>query len=150
MSGESESIIGEIPAVASLALGNERITLFVTGTRIIVAHLGKRGTGAVATATLLGRLGGGLEDVLKSGRESRGRRAMKHSTPDSILASDKDNFELRNEEIVSFRILETPYSTHMIIVTGYEKFEFRSSFSLDRIVALLSGSLGPKLMVERV
>ena len=150
MSGESESILGEIPVIARLALGNERLTLFVTGARIIVAHVGKRGTGAIATSTLLGRFGGGLEDVLKRGRESRGKRALKRSTLDSILAADKDNFDLRYDEIVSVQVVETAFSRIIIIVTRDDKFDFRSSLSLDRIVALLENNLGPKLTIERI
>jgi len=137
MGDESESILGEIPVVASLALGNERLTLFVTGARIIVAHVGKRGTGAVATATLLGRLGGGLENVLKGGG-------------DGILAADKDNFDLRYDEIVNVRVVETQLSRIMIIVTRDDKFEFYSRLTLDPIVALLADRLGTKLTVERI
>ena len=150
MGKESESILAEIPVVATLALGNERLTLFVTGARIIVAHVGKRGTGAVATATLLGRLGGGLENVLKSGGESRSKRALQHSTPDGILAADKDNFDLRYDEIVNVRVVETQLSRIMIIVTRDDKFEFYSRLTLDPIVALLADRLGTKLTVERI
>src|SRR5438876_1124660 len=149
MGKESESILAEIPVVATLALGNERLTLFVTGARIIVAHVGKRGTGAMATATLLGRLGGGLENVLKSGGESRRKGALQHSTPDGILAANKDNFDLRYDEIVNVRVVETQIS-RMMIVTRDDKFEFHSGLALDRIVALLADKLGTKLTVERI
>src|SRR5207302_6939331 len=101
MGKESESILAEIPVVATLALGNERLTLFVTGARIIVAHVGKRGTGAMATATLLGRLGGGLENVLKSGGESRRKGALQHSTP----RSEEHTSELQSRENLVCRLL---------------------------------------------
>ena len=71
MSPESESILGEIPVVARLALGIEQLILFVTGSRIIVAHLGKRGAGQLVTSALFGRLSGGFEDGVRSGGESR-------------------------------------------------------------------------------
>ena len=64
MSGESENVLGEIRVVARLALGIEQLMLFVTEARILVAHVGKRGAGALATSALFGRLSGGFEDIV--------------------------------------------------------------------------------------
>ncbi len=75
-----------IPVVAQLALGIEELILFVTDARIVVAHVGKRGAGALATSALFGRLSGGFEDFVKSGVESRAKRALPSLTPEKILA----------------------------------------------------------------
>ena len=150
MSGESEKVVGEIPVVARLALGIERLILFVTDARIIVAHLGKRGAGALATSALLGRMSGGFEDVVKSGTESRGRRALQTLSPEKILAANKDNFQLRFGEIISVRLVETPLAGEMTVLTRHDKFVFQTDHAFDSIVGLLQTPLGSKLTVERV
>jgi len=150
MSRESESIVGEIPVVARLSLGIERLILFVTDTRVIVAHAGKRGAGAYATSALFGRLSGGVEDVVKSGGESLGKRALHSITPAKILAADKDNFHLRFEEIISVRLVETPFTREMTVLTTDDKFEFQTPQSVDSIIELLQVHLESKLTVERL
>jgi hypothetical protein len=149
MSGESESVVGEIPVVARLALGVERLSLFVTDTRMIVAHLGKRGAGAYATSALFGRLSGGFEDVVKSGRESWSKRGLQTISPEKILAAHKDNFQLRFGEIVSVRLVETRSARQMSVLTRDSKFEFQTDHPIDSIVGLLQIPLGSKLAVER-
>jgi len=150
MSRESESVVGEIPVVAHLALGIERLILFVTDARIIVAHVGKRGAGALATSALFGRLSGGFEDVLKSGSESRGKRALQSISPEKILAANKDNFHLGYGEIVSVRLVETPSAGEMTVLTRNDKFDFQTHHPMDNIVGLLQIPLGSKLTVERL
>src|SRR5437867_6458557 len=134
MSGESESITGEIPVVAQLAIGIERLILFVTETRLIVAHVGKRGAGALATSALFGRLGGGFEDVLKSGGESRTKQALEHLTPERILAANKDNFQMRYAEIVNVRAVEMTFTREVTVLTRDEKFDFRTNLTMDSLV----------------
>ncbi|OLD78195.1 MAG: hypothetical protein AUF79_12345 [Crenarchaeota archaeon 13_1_20CM_2_51_8] len=150
MSGESENVLGEIRVVARLALGIEQLMLFVTEARILVAHVGKRGAGALATSALFGRLSGGFEDIVKSGGESRSKRALQRLTPERILTANKDNFPLRFGEIVGVRLVERPYSGEMTILTGDNKFEFQTQHPVDSIVGLLQIPLGPKLTVERL
>ena len=150
MGGESEKISGFIPVVAHLAIGMEQIVLFVTDGRIIVAHLGKRGAGALATSALFGRLSGGLEDAVKSGVESRAKRELPTLTPHKILSANKDNFQLKFEEIVSFRVVETPFRNEITLLTVDDKFDFRTNHPLDDIVEQLGGWLGQKLLVERL
>ena len=150
MSGESERIIGEIPVVAQLALGIEQLILFVTQAGIIVAHVGKRGAGALASSALFGRLSGGFEDVVKSGSESRGKRDLHRLTPERILAVNKDNFLLGYGEIVSLRVVETSFTREMTVLTRDDKFDFRTNLSMDSVVGLLETPLGSKLSVERL
>ncbi len=150
MSGQSERVIGHIPVVAPLVLGVEQLILFVTEVGIIVAHVGKRGAGALVTSALFGRMSGGFEDLLKSGTESRGKRALPNLTPQKILLANKDNFHIDYSEIVSVRIVETLSNTEMTMLTKNDKFHFRSTLHVDGLVALLAMPLGSKLSVERL
>jgi len=150
MSGELENVVGEIRVVARLAFGIEQLILFVTDARIIVAHVGKRGAGAAATSALFGRLSGGFEDIMKSGSESRSKRELQRLTPEKILTANKDNFHLRFEEIVSVRLVETPFLGEMTVLTRDDKFHFQTHHPVDSIVGLLQRPLGSKLTVERL
>jgi hypothetical protein len=67
LSGGQETILGEIPVFARLSIGTERLRLLVTGSRLIIAHDGKRGTGALGVTSLFGRLSGVVEDLLVVG-----------------------------------------------------------------------------------
>src|SRR5207244_13494246 len=118
---ESEIIVGEIPVVARLALGVERLILFVTDARVIVAHVGKRGAGALATSALFGRLSGGVEDVVKSGGESLSKRALHSITPEKILAADRDNLHLVLDEMVSVILVEQPFADEMHVRSVADK-----------------------------
>ena len=150
MSGQSENVIGHIPVVARLAIGIERLVLFVTEARIIVAHLGKRGAGAYMSSAVFGLMSGGVEDVVKSGKEFRSKRALPNLTPQRILSTNKDNFTLGYGEIVSLRVVETLYSVEMSLLTRDDKFDFKTSLSVDRIIELLRTPLGSRLSVERL
>ena len=150
MSGESEKIHGVIPVITHLQIGIEQLVLFITDNRILVAHLGKRGAGAYASSALFGRLSGGFEDVVKSGIESRAKRELPSLNPQRILSANKDNFHLGYQEIVSVRIVETPFSNEMTMLTVDDKFDFRTNHPIDGIVDLLGAPLGQKLSVERL
>lgn len=147
MSSESERVIGMIPVVARLALGIEQLILFVTDARIIFARVGKRGAGALATSALFGRMSGGFEDLLKSGTESRSKRALPHLTPQKILKANKDNFHLRFDEIVSLRVVEMPSTTDLTLLTTADKFDLRTALPVDEIIGLLQIPLGSKMSV---
>ncbi len=150
MSEESEKILGEIPVISRLSLGSERLTLFPTTTRIIVAHVGKRGTGAPAMASFFGRLSGGIEDLFRSGKESLGKRRMESLTPKEILGLDKDNFAIGYEEIVRVEVEETLALASLTILTKDEKYKFSTRAGFERVVGLLEGILGPKLVCSRL
>jgi hypothetical protein len=150
MSEPSEEVTGAIPAVARLALGSERLNLYVTNRRIIVAHIGKRGAGAVVGTNFLGRLSGAFEDLLKSGRESRSRRRLDSSKPVDILRADKDNFPLLFEEIVRLDVDEGPSIVGLSFLSMDEKFEFFTRMDIDSVLGLLSERLGAKLKARRL
>ena len=56
--GEAESVLGEISVSVKREIGFEKLKLYVTSKRIIVAHGSKKGRGALALRPLLGRYSG--------------------------------------------------------------------------------------------
>lgn len=139
-------MLGEIPIFARLAIGSEKLRLFVTNKRMIIAHVGKRGAGALAATSFFGRLSAAVEDLFKSGREYKRRKALEHG-PDSILAADKDNFPISYGEVVSVLVQGTSGLTRISVLTKDDKFEFSSLWRPEKVVDLLHGPLGPKLSV---
>lgn len=150
LSEQSEVVVGEIPAVASLALGSERLRLFFTSKRIIFAHIGKRGLGAVATTSLFGGMSGAFENLFKSGKESQKKRRLELLSPGEILAADKDNFSISYDEIVHVDVTQTAGLTGITILTADDKFELSTSLGFEKTVGLFGGNLGRKLSVKRL
>jgi hypothetical protein len=144
-----EVVLGEIPVVYRLEMGSERLILFPTNTRIIVARVGKRGAGAMAGAGLLGRLSGALEDLFKGGRESLSKRGLGSLSPEKILVSDRNNFSISYSEVVSVEILRNPFTTSIMLLTHSEKLEFSTRMSVDRVVTILGKNLGSRLAVKK-
>src|SRR6266480_857410 len=141
----AEPILGEIPVVTKLALGSERMSLFMTDSRILVVHVGKRGAGAAVSINLLGRLSGALENLFKSGKESVGKRRMKSAGVKEILAADRDNFSIKFDEVVNVTITQGARLTGLMILTQNDKFEFSTHLPYATIAELFTPSLGPKL-----
>jgi hypothetical protein len=145
LSGESEVVLGELQVITRLAMGSERLRLLLTSRRIIIAHVGKRGAGAVTATSLLGRLSVALEDLFKRGRESLSIRKAEAMSPEEVIAADEDNFAISLEDIVNAKLEETPNWTRLTVLTKNEKLEFLTSLKLTWVVGLLEGALGPKL-----
>ncbi len=141
--------MGELSVMARLTMGVERLRLVVTSNRIIVAHLGKRGVGTDSAAAILGGLRAGLEDLLRTGKESLSKRSSKSLTPDQLLRVDKDNFEIRYDEIVRVTLVQRDFSNHLTILTGREKLEFSMFTKFDSAVKLLEGPLGNRLVATK-
>lgn len=148
MTDDLETILGEIPVVARLALGSQRLTLFPTNTRIIVASVGKRGAGALATVSFFGRLSGAVEDLLKGGKEFRSKQKLRTMSPGEILSHDKANFSIAFDDVVRVELEEMPYSVGITVLTRDEKFEFFTRLHSDNVAKLL-GILGTKLVSIR-
>lgn len=142
-----ETVVDEILVSAKLSIGLQRLRLIFTNERIIVAHVGKRGGGALALTSLVGFLAGGLEDLVKSGRESAKKKKMKQSSPQEILESDKDNFEISYKEIVSVKMILRDVQTMILLLTGKDKLEFYTGASADRLRAVLDKVLRDKLLI---
>jgi len=149
LSGSDETVRSEIPVVSRLAMGSERLRLFLTDKRIIVAHVGKRGTAAVATVSLFGRLSSVIEDLFKRGKESMTQRTDQ-MRPVDILATDKDNFSIGYDEVVTVRLVEAPYLTLITMVTTQDKLEFSTFLRLDKVSQAFEERLSNKLEVDRL
>jgi len=147
---KSEIVLGEIPVALRLNMGSERLILFPTDRRILVVKVGKRGAGSALGSSLLGRLSYGLEDLLKGSKESISKRNLSSLSPREILSSNRDNFAIRYEEVVSCDVSEKGFFTQIMLVTGQEKLEFSTRLSVDKISELLVGKLSSKLKVKRL
>jgi hypothetical protein len=142
-----ETFLDEIPVSARLSIGLQRLRLIFTSDRIIVAHVGKRGGGALALTSFLGFLASGLEDLLKSRRESAKKKKLKQSGPEEVLESDKDNFDISYPEVVSVRVILRDFQTLILLLTGKDKLEFYTGASVERIKSVLGKVLEDKLIV---
>src|SRR6266516_4200919 len=146
MSGSSEVVLGEIHVVARLEMGSEKLILFPTDSRIIVARVGKRGAGEMAGVGMLGRLSGVLENLFKGGRESLSRQGLSSRSPREILASHRDNFALSYGEIVRIEVHKETLTTRIMILTDRDKLEFYTGVSLDKIENVLGKNLSSKML----
>lgn len=146
--GMDEKIVGEIQVVARLAMGSERLRLFFTDRRIVLAHVGKRGAGAVSVTNFFGWLSGGVEDLFKRGRESVRQRGVQSLTPAEILALDRDNFDVKYMEVVSGEVIQEEFSTVIRLLTTDNKLEFRTGKRFADVVSMLKPFLGERLSIR--
>lgn len=142
-----ELVLDEIVVSARLSIGLQRLRLIFTSKRLIVAHVGKRGGGALALTSFIGFLANGLEDLVKSGRESAKKKKLKQATPQEILESDKDNFEISYREIISVKVTLRDVQTLILLLTGKDKLEFHTGASAERIKSVLDKVLRDKLII---
>ncbi len=145
MSGVSESILGIIPVTFPRRIGFERLGLYITSTRIIIAHESRKGLGALALAPLLGRYSGSTDDSARE-RKHGGKGKVDAVSPERVLAAHKDNFALGYEELVSVELRESYGATSITILTREDKFQFSSATALRDVADLLSRNLGAKLL----
>jgi hypothetical protein len=145
----SESIIGVIPVLARLAMGSERLKLYVTRSGLIVAHGGKRGAGAMAGMSVFGKLSGAIEDFVKGGKETIERRDKDLSSPKAILSADKDNFLLPTDDIVKVELDPSRVPIRLVLVTRSEKFQLSTAMSAESLESLLRQVLKEKVSLEK-
>ncbi len=131
-------------------LGSERLRLLFTDTRLIVDHAGKRGAGAVAGTSILGRLSGALEDLFRSGGESARRRGIRNMSPGQVLRSHRDNFAIKYSEVVGVTVAQTLTVHGITILTRDDKFEFTTQARFNDVVELFTKTLSEKLSVRRL
>lgn len=142
-------MLGEIAVVARLSIGSELLRLFLTNTRIIGVHVGKRGLGALATSSLLGRIGGALEDLFKSGRESVGKRGVGRLTPQQMLSLDKDNFPVDYVDIVRVELRGSVRGALITVLTTRDKLQFSTRTDIEVVSSLFQQVLGERVVVQR-
>jgi len=150
MNDSSEVVLGEIPVNTRLILGSERLRLLITNTRLVVDHMGKRGAGAVAGSSILGKLSGTFEDLFRSGGESAKRRGIEKKTPDEVLRAHRDNFAIGNGEVISIRLAQTSTLNQITIITGDAKYEFSTRTRFDSLVQLFEKTLPDRLTAQRL
>ncbi len=143
-------LVGELRVNTRLMLGSERLRLLFTDTRLIVDHAGKRGAGAVAGTSILGRLSGALEDLFKSGGESARRRGIRNMSPGQVLRSHRDNFAIKYSEVVGVTVAQTLTVHGITILTRDDKFEFTTQARFNDVVELFTKTLSEKLSVRRL
>ena len=142
-----ETVLDEILVSARLAIGLERLRLLFTSDRLIVAHIGKRGGGALALGSFMGFLANGLEDLIKGGRENVKKKSMGKASPEEILQSDEDNFIINYSKIVNVQVTIRDGRTSIILLTGTDKLEFYTGASIDRLRTVLGKVVPDKLTV---
>jgi len=147
MGDSGEAVLARFPATARLSVGLEHLEIFFTSGRIIVAHHGKRGAATMA-ATLLGRLSGAFEDLVKSGKESVKRRKSDPVNPIDILAMDKDNFAIGYDEVISVSLDGTGEPVSITLVTRDGKFLLSTTLALEKLVEILGRDLSDRLTVR--
>jgi len=143
-------LVGELRVNTRLMLGSERLRLLFTNTRLVVDHTSKRGAGAVAGTSILGRLSGALEDLFKSGGESARRRGIRNLSPGQVLRSHRDNFAINYSEVVSVTVAQTLTVHGITILTRDDKFEFSTRARFSDVVELFTKTLSDKLSVRRL
>ena len=143
-------LVGELRVNTRLMLGSERLRLLFTNTRLIADHAGKRGAGAVAGTSILGRFSGALEDLFKSGGESARRRGIRNMSPDQVLRSHRDNFAINYSEVVSVNVVQTLTVHGITILTRDDKFEFSTRARFNEVAELFTKTLSEKLSLRRL
>ena len=150
MGSEGEEVIGEVSVSAQLARGQELLRLVVTTRRLIIVHRGKRGAGALASTSLLG---GGfstkLESMVKGGQGSPRKAKPGDVSPDDILKTDKDNFQITYDELVLAELSSSRQGVGIMVLTRDDKFQFNASAPLESLESLFRAALGGKLNVVR-
>jgi hypothetical protein len=146
VSDAGESILGEIPVSVKRGVGFEKLRLYITGKRIIVAHESKKGLGALALTPLLGRYSGSSEDSARDRSMRGGKGRVEALSPGNVLVARKDNFALSYEELVSVELNQSSQATNMTILTNQEKFQFSTNMEISEVVGLLAPKLGTRLI----
>ncbi len=150
MEGSSEVLVGEVPVVSSLNVGSERLTLFLTNTRIIVARVGKRAVGSQSSFPLFAALSAPIEGLFKWRKESSKKKTVSTLSPAGILAADKENFPIPYDQVVSVEIQKTEFTTRLMLLTTQDKLSFTTPLAFDKLLSLLRAQIGDqKLTVKR-
>lgn len=147
-----EHVLGSINAQAEITAGVESLKIFFTETRMILAHVGKRGLGSATGVTLLGRLGAGFEGLLRGPSESRRKRktemGAQGTDPQEILRIDKNNFGIGYDEIVRVSLERTPYSVEIMVLTRDDKFRFSTREDSAKVLKLFQEPLSTKIEIK--
>lgn len=146
---EPEQVAGVISANVRLGFGYEQLLLVITDKRIVVVHKGKKGAIGLAGILVLGSHGGSFLDPDKPGSPIQGKIGVNKVDVEKVLASNKNNFAVRYDEMVAVEIVPGKDSTSVMMVTGNDKFQFYTGLEAEELVKLLSRYLGERLRTSR-
>ncbi len=144
--GRSEEILGQVQAVAELALGIENLRIVVTNRRLIVAHVRKKGVAALASVPFLGKLA--LDRLEKEKGGSAGGQKNTSQSVAEVLGADKDNFQVDQEDVVMAELHKSPLGLRILILTKDDKFQFATRENPVEVERLLRRVLGTKVVVR--
>ena len=135
-----------MPVVAELALGIEKLTIVVTTRRLIMAHVSKKGVGALASVPFLGKFA--LDKLEKEKAGSKGPQKDKPPSVAEVLGAHKDNFQIEYKDVAMAEVRRSPSGLRILILTGDDKFQFTTGEDFRQVEKLLRGVLGTKLSVS--
>jgi len=141
---EEEVVLGGLEGNARLEFGSERLLIFLTGKRMILAHRAKIGRGSMTLSSLFGKLATGVDGVMKGGQELGKLAGMK---PDEILGLDPGNFAIKYGDIVGLEVKKMDRGvSNIVLVEKDRKIVLSvSSIAVDGVKGLLEGLLGEKV-----
>ena len=148
MEGSSEQVVGDLPVVAHLTMGYEKLRLFFTDRRIIVSRRGKVGAGSVPATFILGSFGSFFSGLFSGGTKKSLKEGARYPRPARILESDKDNFSIVFDDVVRADLTRTPSTCSIMILSRDDKFDFTCRSSFDLVRCLFETALGSKLTVH--
>jgi len=146
-----EELWSELPVQARLSAGSERLTLYFTSKRVLVAHGVKWGSGSMAASSFLGGLGG-LVRGLRRERKPQAKPELDGFSARRILAADKDNFSIAYGEFVKVVVTEPDDPrglTGISLLTGRDKLELTSQSGVGRVAESFRRGLGEKVGIQK-
>jgi len=144
-----EHISGVISANVRLRFGFEQLLLLITDRRVVVVHKGKKGAVGLASILVLGSHGGSFLDPDKPGSPLQGKLSFEKVDVDKVLASNKNNFQVSYEEMISVEVDVGRDATSITMVTGDDKFQFFTGLEAEEVVKMLAGLLGDRLSTRK-
>jgi len=147
---EPEHAVGIISANVRLGFGFEQLILVVSNRRIVVVHKGKKGAVGLASILVLGSHGGSFLDPDKPSTPLQGalNTELEKVNIDKVLASNKNNFDVRYDEMITVELERRTNATGITVVTDLDKFEFFTGMDAQEVANLLRPNLGEKLSVR--
>jgi len=147
-----EHVLGSIQVSAEIRAGSETLKIFFTESRLIIAHIGRRGMTDMAGLTLFGKLGARFDGLVRSPKESSRKRKMEEGEaelkPEDILHLHKDNFSVSYTEIVQVNLERTPYSVEIMMLTGDDKYRFSTRENSGKVLQLFRDQLPTRVEVR--
>jgi len=143
-----ERVLGGFEVVTQLNLGSEHLFLLFTESRLIMVHGPKVGRGRMLFSNILGRLSVGVE---KGTAKSDQLQQLAGLSPESILQSNKNNFAITYDKIVSLTVnAESHQGAELTLLTNDMKTELSASLTaVQGTREVIESVLGPRAIFKR-